>query len=146
SDFLRSRRPVSNAEFDDRLARIKEQRANYQRMGDNPFVAGVTAVADPLMWGITIGSAGLGGLAQTARVGRTIAGISEATSMAAVGYAQTETSPTGMSEIALNVMLSAAGAQMLYRGGKWRKVDPDYPDAELQNIVASVPPKMEPTA
>lgn len=117
---------------------IEQHEAN-QIMGDHPFVSGLIGIADPGYLMLDYASMGLGRVAAGAGAGiRTARALSFATAAGgAAGLSLIEQERSGISdkEVIFNALANGAGAALTLRGRKFAKVDPEFPDAELKDIV-----------
>lgn len=123
-------------EFTYRLGQVEDQRLAARAMGDHPIISMAVSVGD--LGYFALDAAGLGGahLAAVAgasrAVARGVAGGVAASGAYAVGRIEQQVGAVGDGEIVLNALLNGAASAVAYRGGKFEKVDPKYPDAELR--------------
>lgn len=137
-EFLREKRPNSNADFNARVQRILDERQSRQIAGDNPVLAGITSFADPAWLGISIGSLGIGTLANTARAGRALVAAGEIAGATTVGLIENEIRPTSAIDIVSNALIGGAASQLFFNGKRWAKLVDDYPEDALLNAAAKV--------
>lgn len=119
----------SQDEWDWRVRRVQTKREAARAAADNPVASFIPLLLDPVYLGADLLTAGAG---TALRVGRLATAAAAAGATAGIISTAAQATPMSTGDAVSGILLNAAAAGMLYRGGKLQRADPDFPAEALQ--------------